>query len=313
MYQNLLHIIGVERMQKINVMGASGQLGQEVLKKLLDQGVQPQDIIASVRTPEKLNQFMEMGIEVRKADYEDPDSLKSAYANTETLLLIPSTAAVEPRILQHHNALQAAESTGVKRVVFSSLATAAYENSKFHVTPFLRYAELKLRLSGMEWTILRNNMYLDPIASWIPELVEMGHLPYPVKQGRVAYISREDIAWATAAALLQSGHSGKVYELSGSSAISIPELAEVISQVSGSTIRFLNPTEADYIEVCRTGEEAISDLMIWFLVSIYRAVDNREFERVSDHVEILTGTPPESIEAYLQRMLPMVQNIQVEL
>jgi NAD(P)H dehydrogenase (quinone) len=285
---------------KINVMTATGQLGRKVMDALLAQGAHPEDLIASARTPDKAADIAARGVTVRRADYEDTTSMEQAFQGSEVLLLIPSKATVEPRILQHARALDAAHAAGVKRVVFSSLSTAV-PNSKFLVSPFMLYAESRLRLSGMDWTILRNGMYLDPVAAWVPELVAMGRLPYPVKSGRVAYISRDDLARATAAALLDSKHGGQIYELTGPYALSMPELAQAITQVTGQPVRFDSITEAKYAEICRTGEEAVSELMIEFLVSLYRAVDNGEFATITDHVERLTGTPAMPVKAYLRQ------------
>ena len=288
-------------MLMINVIGATGQLGRRVMMSLLNQGAAAGDLVASVRTPEKADDLAEQGVTVRRADYDDPDSLRTAFQGTEILVLIPSIAPVEPRILQHFNALQAAREAGVRRVVFASLATAGFLDSKFHITPFLLYAESKLRQSGMDWTILRNNMYLDPVAAWVPELIEMGRLPYPVKEGRVAYVARDDLARATAAVCLGSGHAGKVYELTGPESLSMPQVAETISRVTGQTVRFDSVTEAEYAEVSRTGEEAVPEFLIEILLSMYRAVDNGEFARATDHIERITGVAAETVESYLRR------------
>jgi NAD(P)H dehydrogenase (quinone) len=260
------------------------------------------DLIGSVRTPEKAKEFAELGVDIRHADYDDLDSMAMAFEGTEVLSLIPTLAPVELRKVQHANAIRAAVGAGVGRVVFSSFATAS-PDSMFLVAPFMSYAESHLQGSGLEWTILRNGMYLDPIADWIPELVEMGRLPYPVKEGKVAYISRFDIARATAAACVNEGHSGKVYELSGPEALSMDRLAGIISDVSGKSVSFASITDEEYAEICRTGKEEVPEFVIPMLVSLYRAVDNGEFENVSDHVEKLTGRPPENVESFLRSAL----------
>jgi|GEM_PF-106808 len=291
---------------KINVLGATGQLGRKVVQSLLDQGASAGDLMATVRNPGKAEDLEDLGVTVRKGDYEDPTSLRIALQGTEILMLVPTTAPVEPRIQQHFNAVEAAKECGVRRILFASLSTAGFLDSKFLITPFLLYAESKLRLSGMDWTILRNNLYLDPIADWIPELVEMKRLPYPVKQGRVAYVSRDDLARASAAACLNSGHSNQVYELSGPDALSMEELAITISRVTGRSVRFDSVTEEEFAEVCRQGTEDVPDFFIEILTSLYRAVDNKEFKAVTNHVERITGTRSETVESYLRGSLPRV-------
>jgi NAD(P)H dehydrogenase (quinone) len=124
-------------------------------------------------------------------------------------------------------------------------------------------------------------------------------LPYPVREGRVAYISRDDLARAIAAVCLKEGHSGSVYELTGPEAVSMPRLAEAISAASGTAVAYQQVSEEEFAAVCRAGGDP--EPLVQILVSMYRAVDAGEFERVTDHVERLTGTPAETVETYLKR------------
>ena len=285
---------------KINVLGASGQLGGKVMRALLDQGAAPQDLIASARSLDKIADLAALGIELRYADYEKPDTLRQAFRDTDVLLLIPTLAPVEARVLQHAHAVDAARECGVGRIALASFI-AAEPSSKFLIAPFMLYAESKLRLSGMAWTILRDGMYLDPLAEWAPALVDSGRLPYPVAQGRVAYISRQDLARALAAACLNAGHENRLYRLTGPAAISMPELAQALSQATGQTIRYEQVSEQAFADICRA--DNIPEPMVQVLISMYRAVDNGEFEQVTRDVEKLTGRPPQTVQDYLTQAL----------
>jgi len=280
---------------RVNVFSAAGQLGRKVVRELMHQGETP---IASVRRPEKVVDMAARGIEVRQADYDKPDTLTTAFQNTEVLLLIPTSAPVEPRIRQHFDALQAAKAAGVGRVVLASFMAATPE-SRFLIAPFMLYAESKLRLSGFDWTIVRNGMYSDPLANWAPQLARSGRLPYPVQTGRVAYVCRDDLARACAAVCIEPGHSEQLYKLTGPKAYSMEELADALSQATRSKIRFNPVSEQEFIRVCR--EDGEPEEMIAALTSMYRAVENGEFEEVTDDIERLTGTPPEAIDRFLAR------------
>ena len=179
--------------------------------------------------------------------------------------------------------------------------SAARTDSRFLIAPYLVYAESKLRVSGMDWTILRNGMYLDPLADWAPALARQGRLPYPVRQGRVAYISRDDLARASAGALMQDGHSGQVYELTGPEAVSMPQLAAALAAATGAPIVFDCVSEAEFMANCR--EDGIPDRDSAILASMYRAVDHGECEQVSEHVELLSGAPAETVDKYLRRAI----------
>jgi NAD(P)H dehydrogenase (quinone) len=138
---------------RVNVLSATGLLGSRIVGELLLQGGPDVQVVASARNPEKARRLAEAGAEIRRADYDEQDSLEGSFAGCNVVALIPTFAPVEDRIQQHAAALAAARKAGVKRVVFSSFATAAVESESV-VAPFMVYAECKLRQSGMEWTIL---------------------------------------------------------------------------------------------------------------------------------------------------------------
>ncbi len=102
------------------VTGAAGNLGRRVVELLLEAKAGP--IIATTRAPEKLADFAKRGVEVRKADFNDPKTLKAAFAGAERLLLI-STGDLFPdgaRLRQHRAAVEAAVDAKVKHVIYTS-------------------------------------------------------------------------------------------------------------------------------------------------------------------------------------------------
>ena len=288
---------------RINILGATGQLGGRIVKDLLRQGGPGVEVIASARSLDKMRGLFGNQVGVRQADYDAPETLKASFAGCDVVGLIPTFAPVEARIQQHAAALAAAKEAGVRRVVFSSFAAAAVE-SEFIVAPFLAYAECKLRQSEMDWTILRNGMYADPLVEYIPELVRTGRIPYPAGQGRISYVCRDDLARATAAACLNDECAGRVFELTGPEAVSVAELAAIISRVTGESVRYEPTSEDEFADMCR--EPGLPEYVPHALVTLYRAAARGELEKVTDHIEELSGAPAESLEAYLKRSLPPV-------
>lgn len=282
----------------IGVTGATGELGRQVIESLLARGSAPGRIAALARSPTKIDA---RGLEARRCDYGDPEGMRAAFRGIETLVFIPSKSPVVPRVQEYAAALAAAKEAGVARLVFASLTTARPESVSL-IAPFFLFAESATRLSGLEWVILRNSLYLDPLAEWAPELVRMGRLPYPVAEGRTTYVSRRDIARATAAAALDPTLVGRVFELTGPAAVTMPELAGALSEATGRPIRFETISEAEFLELCAVDPET-SPFVAQVLVTLYRAVERGEFATVSDDIERLTGEPPESVAAFLKRSL----------
>lgn len=284
----------------IAVMAASGELGSRTVASVLDRGYTPDRLVACVRTPQKMTSWAEQGVEVRRADYDDPATLESAFEGIERVLLVPSIAPSLDRARQYENVISAARQVGVRHLLHYGLVPVTVD-SPFLVTPFLVYAESAIRTSGLDWTILRNSLYMDPIIDWIPSIIGMGTIPYPTGEGRCSYISRDDIARAGAAALTTDGHEGQVYNFTGPESLTTGDLCDVVSRVTGKPVTDRNASDQDYIDVCLA--EGESEWLTHALLTLYHTIREGLLDMESDDVERLTGTPAESFESYLRKRL----------
>lgn len=284
----------------ICVMAAGGEVGKGTVAALLGQGVDPGSIVAAARSPASLNQSNLQGLTVRSADYRDEASMASAFRGVRTLVLIPTKTPPAPRCIEHANALAAAKAAGVERVVFLSIQSATPE-SRFEVAPFILFAECAVRQCGLRWTMPRMSLYVDPIAEWAPELARTGRLPYPVKDARIAYVSRRDVSRALAAIATNDSLDGKIPELTGPTALSMPEVAEAVSEVTGKSVLFHTVGENEYRDLCR--RDKLPEEMTNILVTMYRAAEAQEFARATDDIRILTGKAPESVREAIARLL----------
>lgn len=281
--------------EKIFVTGSSGALGGRIADRLLAAGAQ---VVAGSRRLERVEQLAVRGAETRRFDYDDSALMRVAFEGCHTVVLVPTFAPVVERVKQHYEALVAAREARVARIIFVSFLPTTLE-SHFTVSPFMLFAEATVRQSGMNWVILRDGLYLDPLADWVPEIVRMGRIPYPADKGRVAYVTRDDLAGAIAAAAMSDRHDGRVFRLTGAEAQGFAEIAEIISQVTGADVAYDPMPEADFQELCR--EPGAPDYLPEALASLYRAVAAGEFDQVTGDIEELAGTAPESVRSYLQR------------
>lgn len=280
---------------KIFVSGSSGALGGRIAGHLLDAEAH---VVAGCRRPERVEQLAVHGAEVRRFDYDDSALMRVAFEGCSTVILVPTFAPVVERVRQHYSALKAAREAHVERVVFVSFLPTSLE-SHFTVSPFMLCAEAAVRQSGMDWVILRDGLYLDPLADWVPELVKMGRIPYPAGTGRVAYVTRDDLARAIAAVATSRDHDGQVFRLTGAQAQDFAEIAAVISEVTGAQVGYAPMGEGEFQELCRAPDQP--DYLPEALASLYRAVSAGEFDLVTDDIERLTGTAPETLRSYLER------------
>ncbi|WP_028292219.1 SDR family oxidoreductase [Oceanobacter kriegii] len=229
----------------IVVTGASGQLGRLVIEQLLAGGkVAATDIVAAVRSPEKVADLAEQGVVVHEADYTKPETLVSAFAGADKLLLI-SSSEVGQRFVQHKNAIEAAKEAGVALVAYTSILNAA--ESPLPLAAEHKQTEALLAESGVPFVLLRNGWYSENYAMGAPAALQLEALYGCAGDGKISSAARADYAAAAAAVLTASDdQAGKVYELAGDDAYTLTELAAIISAESGKEIPYVNLPEADY-------------------------------------------------------------------
>ena len=210
----------------IAITGATGQLGRLVVEKLKTRTA-ASDLVALVRSPAKA---AELGIAARAADYGKPETLASALAHVDTLLLISSNE-IGQRAQQHRNVIEAAKRAGVKRVVYTSLLHA--DTSVLNLAAEHMETEQALKSSGIAYTILRNGWYTENYTGSVAGALAGGAFMGSAEAGKISSAARADYAEAAAVVLTGTGHEGKSYELAGDSAYTLTELAAEISRQTG--------------------------------------------------------------------------------
>ncbi len=226
----------------IVITGASGQLGRLVIEALLKK-LPASEIVAAVRKPESVADLAARGVTVRLADYDRPDTLASAFAGAEKLLLI---SANEPgrRLPQHAAVIDAARAAGVKLLAYTSLLHA--DQSPLGLAAEHKATEALIRESGLPFVLLRNGWYTENYLASLPMALAHGALLGSAGEGRIASAARLDYAEAAATVLSSEGHAGKTYELAGDESYTLAEYAAAISQASGKTVVYKDLPQADY-------------------------------------------------------------------
>lgn len=285
---------------KIGISGASGQLGKAILAELDARGAGHQ-IVAISRTPEGIR----APFEGRHGDYDDPQSLLAAYAGLDRLVIIPSSD-VRPGIRGTHfvRAIDAAVKAGVGHIVMISSAATREIAEPSMYAPYWT-GEQHLFKTAPHWTILRMNYYAESFAQIAPMLLGAGALP-GLGEGRVGYVSRDDLGAAAAGLLLGEGHAGAIYNATGPAALTGPERAALVSEVTGKPMRFVIVDEAQL-----RGGLAQSGMPLEYidaLVDIEKSYVAGSFDIVTGDVARLAGRPLRSLHDVLSAALPGAQS-----
>lgn len=277
--------MGSER--EIAVTGATGALGGRVAARLAEAGV-PLRLV--VRDPSRAPRLGEARVAV--ATYAHGEAMRRALTGVGTLFLVSAEEAVD-RLDHHRSAVAAAADAGVERVVYTSFLGAA-PDATFTLARDHFHTERALRDAGLATVVLRNSLYMDVL----PYFGADGVIRGPAGQGRFAPVARDDIADVAVAALVDPGHDGAVYDVTGPEALTMGDVAQVLSEVTGRSVRY----EAETTEQAYASREPLGapEWAVTAWVTSYAAIAAGEMDVVSDAVERVAGHPPMSLREYLR-------------
>lgn len=270
-----------EPLPALAITGSTGVLGGALAAGLAQAGI-PQRLL--VRTPAKAPQLP--GARVVRAAYQDTAETRAALAGVRTLFMV-SASESEDRTASHRAFIDAAAAAGVRQVVYTSFMAAA-PDAVFTLAREHYATEEHLKASGMGWTFLRDNFYADFMGAMFGD---DGVIRGPAGAGRCSIVARADVV-RTAAAILREPelHLGRSYQLTGPQALSMPEVAAILTEETGSAVRFVNES-LEQAHASRAGYGAPAwQLDAW--VSTYTAIASGALEPVSDDIERITGKPP---------------------
>jgi len=282
----------------ILVTAASGHLGRLVVDALLRRGVAASEIVATARKPEAVADLADRGVEVRRADYDDPASLDAAFAGVDRLLFV-SGSEVGARIPQHRNVVDAAVRAGVGLVAYTSITRA--DTSELALATEHRATEELLAASGLPHVLLRNSWYLENYTGQLPTYLEHGAVLGSAGEGRVSAATRADYADAAAAVLAEDGHAGRVYELGGT-AFTLTELAATVARVSGTEVVYRDLPVEDYAGALVSA--GLPEGYAHALADSDRGIAAGELFTDTGDLERLVGRPVTSLEDAVRAALP---------
>lgn len=259
----------------IVVSAATGEFGRLVIDRLLDR-VPAAEVAVAVRDVSKAQDMADRGVDVRYGDYDDPSSLRRAFAGADTLLFI-SSPDIESgqRVDQHRRVIEAARDADVTSIVYTSGLGANFIDDgilgEHHAT------ELALAESGVPHTVLRHPIYSEfCLNPGLLAAVEAGELTSSTNGRGMNTATRADLAEAAAVVLTESAPAAS-YDFTGV-LWTYPELATVLSDLSGRPVSY---REVD-------GDEG-------FLTVIGPAIRSGAFELQTGDLASVLGRPPTSL------------------
>ena len=274
----------------VGVTGSTGRLGGRVARLLAGSGAEQRLLVRDPARAPSLD-----GAAPARMSYDDRAAVEEACAGLDLVFMV-SAAESATRLEEHRAFVDAAAAAGVRHLVYLSLCGAA-PDATFTLARDHFHTEEHIRASGMAWTFLRDNLYLD----FLPMMQgDDGVIRGPAGDGRVGAVAQDDVAAAAHAVLREAArHEGATYTLTGPEAFTLTEAAEVLTRVTGRRVLFEDETlEEAYASRASYGAPGWQ-VDAW--VSTYTAIAAGEMAEVADDVERLAGRPPLSLEGMFGR------------
>ncbi|MFD9192619.1 SDR family oxidoreductase [Streptomyces phaeochromogenes] len=283
----------------IIVTGATGQLGRQIVERLLTR-VPADQVGVSVRDPQKAQAFTDQGIRVRQGSFTDAASLAHAFEGASQVLIVSVDKMGEEAVRQHRAAIDGAVAAGARRILYTSHMGAS-ASSRFQPCRDHAAAEDALRDSGVPFTSLRNGFYAASAVQFLGHAMRSGEVALPA-DGPVSWTAHADLADAAAVILADEGRfDGPTPPLTAAQALTFDDIARIATDVTGRAItRSTAPDDRFQQQLVGRGvpAEAADQLL-----GIFAASRAGEFAAVDPTLATLLGREPIALSAVLRKEL----------
>lgn len=275
----------------IVVTGATGTVGSGVVEGLIKQGEHVRAV--SRRPPTGSSENQAGAVEWFTGDLEDAGALDGMATGASAIFLLTS-GPQGPE--QARNVLAQAEQAGVGLIVgLSALSVGHYATDP--ISTWHRAAEAIIEAGSVPWCFLRPGGFMSNTLQWAGSIKHANSVYAPYGQGRTAVVDPGDISECAVTCVLQPGHAGHKYELTGPQALSNGEQVEIIGKAIGRALTYVEvPPEAAKKAMMDAGMPPdAADAVLGTL-----AAANADFaSAISGDVEAITGRPATSFAEWV--------------
>ena len=265
----------------ILVTGATGTIGREVIRCLAKKNAV---VRAGIRNAAQARTEFGESVELTTFDFEETGSYPAALKDVEKLFILPPLIANQ---LDVTTALvDAAKSVGVRHIVKLS-AVGADPAARFTLGKWHGRADEYIRQSGLAFTVLRPNSFMQNFINYFPPRDGMIYLPWG--NGKASFVDTRDVGAVAAEALTSQGHEGATYDLTGPEALAVADVARILSTVSGREIRYVDVPEAAARDAMQQAQ--IPQWQVDALLELHAINKQGLWDAVTTNVEKATGRP----------------------
>lgn len=271
----------------ILITGASGNVGREVVKQIAQTGVQVRAAYQSVSKAAAAPS----GVQLVTLDYNEPATVRAALNGVDRVFLVgPPTANV---VALERKAIDEIKRSGARQVV--KLSAMGGRSAIFpgqHAD-----SEDYIKSSGVTYTFLRPNGFMQNFVNYSAGTINSQNAFYGCQgDGKVSHIDIRDVAAVAVKTLIEDGHQGKTYTLTGPAALSNAEVAQILSDDLGREIRYIDLPPAQFKQALLAA--GLPEWSADALIDLQRFYREGGASAVTSDVERLLNRKPTSFEQF---------------
>ena len=285
----------------ICVTGAGGTVSSELIKQLESTNA---PFRAAHFSNEKAEAARARGLDAVIIDYNRPETLRAAFQGCDRLFLLG------PNVLNpaqfELNAVEAAQAVGVRHVVKQSVLGA--DEEAFSLALVHRPVEKAIESSGLAWTFLRPNSFMQNVVTYMGETINAEASFYSASgNAKISHVDVRDIAAVAVKALTEPTHAGKAYTLTGPEALTYDELANELSKVLGRPISHISlpPSDLKQGMLAEGMPEEIVDRML----DLERYFREDQASHITNDIKQVTGRDPRRFAQYARDCVSALQSV----
>lgn len=298
------------------VTGCDGQLGGRVAENMLKEVSGDQLIFTcpdlSRLSQSKKEKWKQQGVTLRQANYDNINEMINAFKGGDRIYFVSSIINGPKRVQQHKNVIDACKAAGIKHITYTSFLGANREGYHQYVLPDHRATEAYLKESGIEYNIMRNNLYMENYltVSVILAMLSNNVWGTNAKEGKATYIAKDDSARCAAALLLGKGEKNKDYDLTSLNPVSQRDICEKIARISHIDFQFVPMNDDEFktylnnlhIPETTDGDYSLSPVPFCSadMVTNEGGIAEGQMAIISHDVEKLTGQKPLEVDDLLE-------------
>lgn len=280
-------------MRRVLITTGNGMFGRALIEQLL--GRDDIQVRAMVRDRSKFT-LTGPNLEVVEGDMDDPASLVGPTTDVTHIFL---TSPMDEHIATREMAVvDAAKANGNPHLL---IIYGAVRHEGDHLDSLHQQSIAHAKGSGLPWTLISPTSVIETVMNPIKEQIGMGLWLGTSGHGRVALVAVADVARVTATVLTTDGHDGQNYECTGPALVDMGEIAQMLSSVTGRTIRYLDIPETDLSDVLvEHAGYADAQAVETGVLCHFRAWRDGRAEALTDTVEQVTGQRPQSVQDWIE-------------